>query len=122
MRASIYTDPSTNDIVLTDTGQLRVNSTTQEWLSAKIEHTLKVYKGEWFLNRNIGIPYFSQIFSKEISIATVDSIFTTAILGVEGVDKLLRFNSTYNPSTRVYGVEFTVRALTGEEINGNLEV
>lgn len=116
---NLYVDPDTHDITLINRN-LRLTTTTTEWLSAKIEAHLKVYQGEWFLNRLLGIPYFQEIFIKDINISDVTAILSEQIRGIEGVEDLVSFDTIYNSSTRLYNYTFTVIATTGETVEGGV--
>tara|TARA_R110002012_G_scaffold265589_2_gene449002 strand:+ start:256 stop:612 length:357 start_codon:yes stop_codon:yes gene_type:complete len=81
---------------------------------------LKSFRGEWFLDSSLGLPYFQDILKKETSINTVSNIFKDQILGTPGVLELEEFNLDFTESTRQLIVNFVVRTLEGS-IKINLE-
>ena len=63
-------------------------------ISQKVSILLKTFKGEWFLDDSIGIPYFQTILGKKISKEKIDLLFKTQILSVDGVSKITEFTSS----------------------------
>lgn len=116
---NLYVDPITHDLTLIERN-LRLTTTTTEWLSAKIEAHLKRYQGEWFLNNSSGIPYIQDIFTKDINIADVTAILSEEIRSIDGVEDLVSFEAVYNAGTRLYNYTFTVIASSGETVEGGV--
>lgn len=56
---------------------------------------LRLFKGEWFLNLNSGVPWFQEVFVKPARLAQTDSMIRKVILQTEGVAKLLKFELTF---------------------------
>lgn len=66
-----------------------------------IETELRLFLGEWYLNVNDGTPWLEGVLgynSKE----EADETLIAIILGVQGVQNLTNWNSTYDPTTRAY--------------------
>ena len=78
MTRSLYIDPVTKDIT-TENFNLRFTKTLTEYTSQKIESKLKTFLGEWFLDRDLGLPYFQRIFKKKADLDYIDSIFRAEI-------------------------------------------
>lgn len=114
---NLYQDPVTNDLTLT-AFNLQMTGDTAEWLTAKIQNRLRFFQGEWFLNREVGIPYFQKVFKKETDINEVNALFVTQITGTPGVAELLAFSSSFDGTTRRYSVSFSVRATDGQTVAG----
>lgn len=68
----------------------------QSWLI-----TIRLFKGEWFLNLNKGVPYIQKVFSKTVTDSQLRQIFYAESMRVPGV---VRVNSievgTPDPTTR----------------------
>lgn len=77
------------------------------------------FKGEWFLNTNFGIPYFQEIFVSANAKDDADTVFKLAIVQMQGVERLLKFSSTYNNTTREFLIDFSVQ-FNGEVITTSL--
>lgn len=62
-------------VFVTDASRIR-----QKWLIR-----VRTFKGEWVLDANIGVPYFQEIFEKNVDKAHVEDIFRKLTLSTEGV-------------------------------------
>jgi hypothetical protein len=65
--------------------------------------TLRLCRGEWFLDTTVGVPYNTKILGKNTA-ATRDTAIRTAILGVQGVTGIVAYQS------QLSGRNFTVNA------------
>lgn len=112
MSKNLYFDPLTKDIIL-DNFDLQL-TTDEENIAQGIECRLKFFSGEWFLNRNLGIPYFQSVLKKNPNLNAVNAIFRNAILSAPGVEEITTYTAEYDNNTRTYSISVTV--------NGNLEL
>ena len=116
MTRSIYLDPVTKDLALTDAKNLRMTTTNGEYVAQKIETTLSFFYGEWFLNYVLGIPYFQDIFVKNPDINLVNTIFRNAIINIEEVEEIIKFETEFDTSLRQYSLDLEVRIITGDTV------
>lgn len=81
-------------------------------LVQRLETNLQCFAGEWFLDQNLGIPYFQQIFrqKKQIDIGAIASVFREAILDTEGVRAIQNLELDFEDQTRQLSVTFRVDA------------
>lgn len=81
-------------------------------LVQRLETNLQCFAGEWFLDQNLGIPYFQQIFrqKKQIDIGAIASVFREAILDTEGVRAIQSLELDFEDQTRQLSVTFRVDA------------
>ncbi len=77
---------------------------------------LKMFKGEWFLNTDEGMPYYENILVKNPKIAVVVSLFKKAIQSTPGVAELLSIEPDYDPDTRTLSLDFAARTTEGETL------
>lgn len=82
---------------------VRVDSTPQ-----RLQTRLRILLGEWFLERDAGLPYFEQIIGRTSSIAHVRQILAQRIRETEGVQTLDELALNLNTTTRVLTVTFRV--------------
>lgn len=75
---------------------------------------LKTFKGEWFRNPEVGMPYFQRILGKNPRASSINGIFREAILSTPGVTGIEDFNAVYNPQTRAFTINFKAR-ISGED-------
>lgn len=74
---------------------------------------LRTYLGEWFLNINIGIPYYQDVFRKGVPVSQITGVFKEAIVTTPGVDELVKFDADYTNNNRNLSINF--EAKYGEE-------
>ena len=74
---------------------------------------LKTLAGEWFLDEQIGIPYFTQILGQKMSKLSLTGIFREAILKTDGVSKLTQIDVDYDASARQVKLDFEVELTDG---------
>ena len=67
-----------------------------------------LFKGEWFLDLEAGIPHFEDVLGQTYSQQTVLTIFRKQILKVPHVLQILEISSVFDSATRVLAVTFEV--------------
>lgn len=91
---------------------------------------IRMVKGEWFLNRDEGVPYFDNdivpesdaLMGQHFNELKARAAFRRAILSAPGVLKLLRLDLRYNQSTRRLEVAWHVRTTFGDTVADSLAV
>ena len=123
MSINIYLDPQTTDFVLDESNNLRLTTDETEYFSQKIENTLKMNLGEYFLDKNLGVPYWGpngKIMKKSADLNEVQDLLIIAIVGIEGINNVEKFNVGFEPETRTYAV--TVRIMTDSGVSVETEI
>ena len=87
------------ELVLDATGQL-VLVENQEETEQFLEQKLRTFRGEWFLNVNIGIPYFDEILVKRPNPTIIEALLTDEILATPGILEILEFELDLDKATR----------------------
>ena len=103
--------PDGSDILI-ENNTLKYVVDQEEIRQALIER-LKLFKGEWFLNTSIGVPYFQEIIGKNRNINSIATIFKNVILQTVGVIKLIEFELSLNDKTRELSLSFGVNTISG---------
>ena len=94
-----------------------------EYVSQKIRHTISVFKGEWFMDRSLGIPYIpGENVERVMHRRMIETALQVRIGEVEGVEKFISFSSTLDKATRQLRIDFTVQIDTGETFSYSDEV
>lgn len=106
-------DPATGDVDLSRDDLYFV--TGADAVAQHLQIRLRVFKGEWFFDTRVGIPYYSQIFVKNPNLAAIQTVFRRAITSTPGVDSLERIDSQFDASTREYTLTFSA-LLAGETV------
>lgn len=91
----------------------QLTTSTSENLAQRLLIRLRTFRGEWFLDQDLGVDYFGQILGKNRNKATVDAIMQAEILQEREVLQLDEYNSTYNNSLRKLDVAFKARTTDG---------
>ncbi len=97
-------------------GSLVIVTGTEE-IAQKVQVSLQLVFGEWFLNTAEGIPYFEQIFVKNPSPGKITSIFRRAILAVPGMASIQSLTVDFDRTTRTVAVRFFGTTVSGEPID-----
>jgi len=76
---------------------------------------LQMFKGEWFLDLDAGIPYWGQILGQKpaVAIAAIGASFTETLLSVEDVISVTKMEIVHNRSARSLSVSWQVRCQFG---------
>lgn len=79
-----------------------------------IRTRLLLFKGEWFLDINTGMPWFQEVFTDGgQDIRRIESALKTQINATPGVEAILSFNLEFIGSTRELTVSFEVDTIYG---------
>mgnify|MGYP000010494528 CR=1 FL=1 len=113
-----YLNPTTHDFDVSGF-DIRVTANAEEALIQRLKIKLLFFKGEWFLNTNFGVPYFQDIFVSMNAKDDADTVFKVAITEMQGVESLLKYNSTFDAYTREFTIDFSVR-FNGDVITTSL--
>ena len=68
------------------------------------------FRGEWFLDLRLGVPYFEEVLKKGASERLVSLLFRQLLLRTPGVTALVAFNFSVDRATRI--ATLTFEALT----------
>lgn len=102
---------SSNNLVI-ENGVLQLYSGLDEYLQA-VRNALAAFQGEWFLNPDIGVPYYQKIFDKLLERSALRSIFVTQIRTVPGTLSVDEISFELATDTRILSVDFTVSSVYG---------
>ena len=106
----IKLDNQTHDLIY-ENGDLKLTLNQSESLAQRLKVKLSTFQGEWFLNDQLGLPYYQRIFTKGVSKATVDTIYLRAISSEPEVIQVLDFDSSMDNANRIYSLSFKVRSM-----------
>lgn len=89
-------------------------------LSQRVCHRLQTFRGECYLDRSVGVPYFAEVLKKRPDVSRIRSLFASVIAGVEGVAQILSLDLRFVQSSRRLSVSFRVKGAAGEIAEGAL--
>jgi len=114
--------PQTNKFVV-EGYRWRFTKSRSEFIAQKIRHTISVFKGEWFLDKKIGIPYIpTEDEDANMHRRMIETALQVRIGEIDGVDRFLSFSSTLDKATRILRIDFTVLLDTGGTYSDYFEV
>lgn len=105
-------NPIVGDIFL-DAGQIVLTASEEEATMQRLRSRFQFFRGEWFLDTRVGVPWFQRILVKGSNERVNRSIFRQIIEGDPGVAALLSLGYSLNRRTRELDVSFTARLRTG---------
>ncbi|WP_426447550.1 DUF2634 domain-containing protein [Paenibacillus sp. S-38] len=106
------------DLVIKN-GELQMVEGDEELLQC-IRIELSTYKGEWFLDSNMGVDYYGKILVKNPNYAVIKAELTAAILReprIRSVD-LIEFVN-FDRAKRVLSIKFKATAWNGRTLESN---
>jgi hypothetical protein len=104
-----------NNKFLIENDRWRFTRSRLEQVSQKVRHAISIFYDEWFFNPGIGIPYIPGEDEDSITHRRIiENRLQTTITGIDGVSKLLSFNTTVDKATRTLSVAFVAQIDTGE--------
>lgn len=109
-----------NDIVITDDIVLVTDLLTA--VRQELTLALGMFKGEWFLNLDEGLPYYERILGKRYDEAVITEVFRERIARVPSVKAIDTLAVSYDGPTRVLSVAWTVVTDTAETATGDVEL
>lgn len=94
-----------NDLEISN-GDICLCSSDTEATAQIITIRLKTLAGEWFLDKNIGIPYLTQVLGKNRNDRVLRRLIAKEIQSVSNVKELSDFNFDEGESPRGIAIKF----------------
>lgn len=109
----IYLDPTSGDVSIVD-GLLRLTESVDEETRQRLAITLGTFRGEWFLDISIGLPYFQMVL-KGNGKDFADAVIKQAINNDEGIVSVIDYTS--NVVNGSYFASFTASTTDNQTIS-----
>jgi hypothetical protein len=116
---SFLLDDSNDLLVRDDTLNLTFTD-ENSYILQKIKNRLLFVKNEWFLNRSLGLPYFTVILEKGVDFNFIVLLFRQEILNINGITDILEFNVDVS-ADRNFNIAFKI-FYNGDEVQGEVGV
>jgi hypothetical protein len=84
-------DDSTNSLELVD---------GIEAIAQDLTSRLKTFRGEYFLDQNVGIPFYRDFFVKNPNLRVLNSVIRSAVLSTPGIKEIVSLEIDFNTSER----------------------
>jgi hypothetical protein len=82
-------------------------------VAQRLKVALQLFKGEWFLDAEQGVPWYQEILEKGVDTNVIDSILRDKVIKTPGVNRILEWSSEIDAATRTVSVAFTVDTVYG---------
>ena len=92
-------------------------TTGVEAIAQHLRQRLKIFFGEWFLDRRKGVAYIEQILVKNPNPFVVDAILKATVVQTPGVTELLDFKLEADTVTRQLVFTFKAGTIEGGVVN-----
>jgi hypothetical protein len=109
--AGVYSDFINDGGIVSGRDQVRQNC----------EERLRFVYGEWFLDTQIGVPWFDKVMVKNPDLSAIDIIIKGAILDTPEILEILAYRSSLDRARRAFSVSFTALTIYGDISFSNLE-
>lgn len=113
-----------NDLELTEehdllfeNGDLNLLNSEAKVAKQTLKINLLLYRGEWFLDTSIGVPYFEEIFGKTSTTLLVDNIIQETTKQSYNIDRITSFSSSLSDDRRYVVDKLEATTLDGEIIS-----
>lgn len=97
-------------------GDYAINSFVQDSPATiqAVATRLRLFRGEFFLNLDDGIPYFQEILVKPANLSRIETIIRDTISQTEGVESIDTFEIIFDSDTRKLTISFTATTIYGD--------
>lgn len=90
-------DPA--DLFLDARGNLAIVQ-DNEAIGQHVRQRIMSFEGEWFLDKEVGMPWVRNILGGQYDPVLAESVLKTEILGTDGVTEITSFSVRFDNSTR----------------------
>lgn len=109
----------TSDVVINNNGNLEINS-YEEKVAQRILFKISLDKGDWFRNKEIGIPWTSEIFkikNQKDQEERIKFYLKKELQNDEAVEKINEINIENDIKNRKFNINFSIKCKNGKIIN-----
>lgn len=113
------TDETGNDLALNSTGQLILETDAVIAAAVKLKHRFQFFKGEWWLDTRLGVPYFDVVFGqKNPNLEIIKRMIRRIILSCPPITDVKRLDLYFVKKDRLLAFEFEAVAEDGRTVSG----
>lgn len=106
-----FLQTTTGDLALTKNSLALTAGKTE--VAQTLRSRLRVFRGEWFLDREAGTPWNQSVLGKHVDGRGAEAALKAVVLAVPDVDKLLEFDFRVNTATRTASLALKVSTTFG---------
>jgi hypothetical protein len=92
-------------------------TTDEQVVGQRVKRALLLFKGEYFLDSELGMPYYSDILGTKNAIDSIRGIFINEIKSVEGVKEVNAFDMVFNDAARTLTIQIKLTDTLNNQID-----
>jgi hypothetical protein len=111
------------DLLLSGSHDLAIESfdlkltNDEQVVAQRVKRALLLFKGEYFLDSELGMPYYTDILGTKNSIDSIRGIFINEIKSVEGVKEINAFDIVFNDAARALTIQLKLTDTLNNQID-----
>ena len=105
-----------NDLVINKLGDLQLLNTEEKVARQTAQINLLTFRGEWFLDLDLGVPYFQRILRRGATKELVDSILQDVVNNSYNIQRITKWRSSLDKVTNTYNLEIFEGVVDSGEI------
>ncbi len=98
-------DLTNSDLVINKLGDLQLLNTEEKVARQTAQINLLTFRGEWFLDLDLGVPYFQRILRRGATKELVDSILQDVVNNSYNIQRITKWRSSLDKVTNTYNLE-----------------
>lgn len=102
------------------TGNLVVVTDVAQVTAWKLSNLFGLFKGEWFRDQRVGVPYFQYVMVSNPNLSLIGSIFKRVCMSAPGVQAVTDMSLTVIANLRKLNVDIAVQANDGSTLVGGV--
>ena len=114
---SAFAQTTTGDLDLSSGNLVVVTDLTTE-VAAKLTNLFSFFKGEWFIDTRLGVPYLQYVFVQNPDLTLIGAIFQRVALACPGVAAVTNMALNYYANLRNLVATLTIKLDNGAVLVG----
>jgi hypothetical protein len=114
---SAFAQTPTGDLDIS-TGNLVVRSDLPQVTAWKLSNLFGLFKGEWFRDSRVGVPYFQYVLVQNPSLPIIGSIFKRVCMSAPGVASVTSMGLNFIARTRQLNATIAIATNDGAVLTG----
>jgi hypothetical protein len=99
------TDATAGDLMTGEDGDLVLVEGVEQVMQ-RVRTRLRMIQGEWFLDTEAGLPWFTEVLGKNLDFDRTEAMLRHEILSTPGVLEITRFSMDYDRAKRELHLRF----------------
>lgn len=116
---SAFAQTTTGDLDISS-GNLVVSQDVAQVTAWKLSNLFGLFKGEWFLDKRIGVPYFQYVFVSNPQLGIIGSVFKKVCMSAPGVASVTSIALDYVAKARTLVATIVCQTDEGAVLTGGL--